>query len=307
MCLGVGGQRTYLGAPTIPSVGPPGPPPGQGCQPAWPGTPQAEGSPVTAVSSASFFPLCWLLPTQHCPQASLALLLPQQIPNAHKDWVCALAFVPGRPMLLSACRAGVIKVWNVDNFTPIGEIRGHDSPINAICTNAKHIFTASRWVPGREVCVRSPPLSLAWAGQDGGPRGPCGCPNRLGSRNRPPRCPLASASPPGVLTGGRGAGRCWAPGQDLPTCLQAFPAPPTAAPLWLSSLPSTCVRPQSRLSPAPALVPIQGLPRPLSHRGAPQRGLVFFLRVRPCPFSPLSPSPSPPVCPLCLSTSLPQQ
>ncbi|XP_066235943.1 kinesin-like protein KIF21B isoform X1 [Saccopteryx leptura] len=67
----------------------------------------------------------------------------QQIPNAHKDWVCALAFVPGRPMLLSACRAGVIKVWNVDNFTPIGEIKGHDSPINAICTNGKHIFTAS--------------------------------------------------------------------------------------------------------------------------------------------------------------------
>ncbi|XP_027801453.1 kinesin-like protein KIF21B isoform X1 [Marmota monax] len=67
----------------------------------------------------------------------------QQIPNAHKDWVCALAFVPGRPMLLSACRAGVIKVWNVDNFTPIGEIKGHDSPINAICTNTKHIFTAS--------------------------------------------------------------------------------------------------------------------------------------------------------------------
>lgn len=75
-----------------------------------------------------------------------ALTLPQQIPNAHKDWVCALAFVPGRPMLLSACRAGFIKVWNVDNFTPIGEIKGHDSPINAICTNSKHIFTASRWV-----------------------------------------------------------------------------------------------------------------------------------------------------------------
>lgn len=67
----------------------------------------------------------------------------QQIPNAHKDWVCALAFVPGRPMLLSACRAGVIKVWNVDNFSPLGEIKGHDSPINAVCTNAKHIFTAS--------------------------------------------------------------------------------------------------------------------------------------------------------------------
>ncbi|NXP92667.1 KI21B protein, partial [Passerina amoena] len=67
----------------------------------------------------------------------------QQIPNAHKDWVCALAFIPGRPMVLSACRGGVIKVWNVDTFTPVGEIKGHDSPINAICTNSKHIFTAS--------------------------------------------------------------------------------------------------------------------------------------------------------------------
>ncbi|XP_051957385.1 kinesin-like protein KIF21B [Xyrauchen texanus] len=67
----------------------------------------------------------------------------QQIPNAHKDWVCALAFVPGRPMLLSACRAGMLKVWNVDNFTPIGEIKGHDNTINAICTNSKQIFTAS--------------------------------------------------------------------------------------------------------------------------------------------------------------------
>ncbi|KAG7238350.1 hypothetical protein INR49_031066 [Caranx melampygus] len=70
--------------------------------------------------------------------------LTQQIPNAHKDWVCALAYVPGRPMLLSACRGGMLKVWNVDNFTPIGEVRGHDSPINAICTNSRQIFTASR-------------------------------------------------------------------------------------------------------------------------------------------------------------------
>uniref|UniRef100_A0AAX7TND9 Kinesin motor domain-containing protein n=1 Tax=Astatotilapia calliptera TaxID=8154 RepID=A0AAX7TND9_ASTCA len=67
--------------------------------------------------------------------------LTQQIPNAHKDWVCALAYVPGRPMLLSGCRGGMLKVWNVDNFTPIGEIRGHESPINAICTNSRQIFT----------------------------------------------------------------------------------------------------------------------------------------------------------------------
>uniref|UniRef100_A0A8C3RRL2 Kinesin-like protein KIF21B n=1 Tax=Chelydra serpentina TaxID=8475 RepID=A0A8C3RRL2_CHESE len=85
----------------------------------------------------------------------------QQIPNAHKDWVCALAFVPGRPMLLSACRGGVVKVWNVENFTPVGEIKGHDSPINAICTNSKHIFTASSdcrvklwtYVPGLTPCL----------------------------------------------------------------------------------------------------------------------------------------------------------
>ncbi|XP_062996831.1 kinesin-like protein KIF21B [Elgaria multicarinata webbii] len=85
----------------------------------------------------------------------------QQIPNAHKDWVCALAFVPSRPMLLSACRGGSVKVWNVDNFTPVGEIKGHDSPINAICTNSKHIFTASsdcrvklwNYVPGLTPCL----------------------------------------------------------------------------------------------------------------------------------------------------------
>ncbi|XP_058860690.1 kinesin-like protein KIF21B isoform X2 [Acipenser ruthenus] len=85
----------------------------------------------------------------------------QQIPNAHKDWVSALAYVPGRPMLLSGCRGGMLKVWNVDNFTPIGEIKGHDSPINAICTNSKQIFTASsdcrvklwNYVPGLTPCL----------------------------------------------------------------------------------------------------------------------------------------------------------
>uniref|UniRef100_A0A8C5NT42 Kinesin family member 21B n=1 Tax=Junco hyemalis TaxID=40217 RepID=A0A8C5NT42_JUNHY len=100
----------------------------------------------------------------------------QQIPNAHKDWVCALAFIPGRPMVLSACRGGVIKVWNVDNFTPVGEIKGHDSPINAICTNSKHIFTASsdcrvklwNYVPGLTPCL--PRRVLAIKG-----RNPCSC------------------------------------------------------------------------------------------------------------------------------------
>ncbi|XP_051932196.1 kinesin-like protein KIF21B isoform X2 [Hippocampus zosterae] len=87
--------------------------------------------------------------------------LSQQIPIAHKDWVCALAYVPGRPLLLSGCRGGMLKVWNVDNFTPIGEVKGHDSPINAICTNSRQIFTASsdcrvklwNYVPGLTPCL----------------------------------------------------------------------------------------------------------------------------------------------------------
>ncbi|KAF4793877.1 Kinesin-like protein KIF21A [Turdus rufiventris] len=67
----------------------------------------------------------------------------QQVPNAHKDWVCALGLVPGVPVLLSGCRGGTLKLWNVDTFAPIGEMKGHDSPINAICTNSSQIFTAS--------------------------------------------------------------------------------------------------------------------------------------------------------------------
>ncbi|XP_075713357.1 kinesin-like protein KIF21A isoform X3 [Rhinoderma darwinii] len=66
-----------------------------------------------------------------------------QVPNAHKDWVCALGIVPSRPIVLSGCRGGILKLWNVDTFMPIGEVKGHDSPINAICTNATNIFTAS--------------------------------------------------------------------------------------------------------------------------------------------------------------------
>uniref|UniRef100_A0A8B9EW45 Kinesin-like protein KIF21A n=1 Tax=Amazona collaria TaxID=241587 RepID=A0A8B9EW45_9PSIT len=67
----------------------------------------------------------------------------QQVPNAHKDWVCALGLVPGAPVLLSGCRGGTLKLWNVDTFAPIGETKGHDSPINAICTNSSQIFTAA--------------------------------------------------------------------------------------------------------------------------------------------------------------------
>uniref|UniRef100_A0A8C3WM84 Kinesin-like protein KIF21A n=1 Tax=Catagonus wagneri TaxID=51154 RepID=A0A8C3WM84_9CETA len=67
----------------------------------------------------------------------------QQVPNAHKDWICALGVVPGHPVLLSGCRGGILKLWNMDNFVPVGEMKGHDSPINAICVNSTHTFTAA--------------------------------------------------------------------------------------------------------------------------------------------------------------------
>ncbi|XP_048409691.1 kinesin-like protein KIF21A isoform X1 [Stegostoma tigrinum] len=80
----------------------------------------------------------------------------QQVPNAHKDWVCALGILPGRSVLLSGCRGGILKLWNVDNFAPLGEMRGHDSPINAICTNSTHVFTASDDQTVRIWSVRRP-------------------------------------------------------------------------------------------------------------------------------------------------------
>ncbi|KAM4572802.1 kinesin-like protein KIF21A isoform 6-T6 [Odontesthes bonariensis] len=67
----------------------------------------------------------------------------QQVPNAHRDWVCALGVVPGSPALLSGCRGGVLKLWHTDTLGTLGELKGHESPINSIAANSSHLFTAS--------------------------------------------------------------------------------------------------------------------------------------------------------------------
>ncbi|XP_061750429.1 kinesin-like protein KIF21A isoform X2 [Nerophis ophidion] len=67
----------------------------------------------------------------------------QQVPNAHRDWVCALGLVPGSPALLSGCRGGVLKLWHTDSLATLGELKGHDSPINGIAANSGLSFTAS--------------------------------------------------------------------------------------------------------------------------------------------------------------------
>ncbi|XP_030645550.1 kinesin-like protein KIF21A isoform X2 [Chanos chanos] len=67
----------------------------------------------------------------------------QQVMNAHTDWVSALAIVPGCSAVVSGCRGGLLKFWHADTLRPLGELRGHDSPVNSISTNSSHLFTAS--------------------------------------------------------------------------------------------------------------------------------------------------------------------
>ncbi|XP_078333435.1 kinesin-like protein KIF21A isoform X4 [Crassostrea virginica] len=69
--------------------------------------------------------------------------LKYSINSAHKDWVCALKFMPANNVLFSGCRGGFLKLWNIENCNQLGEIRAHTSPINAIAANSAAIFTAS--------------------------------------------------------------------------------------------------------------------------------------------------------------------
>ncbi|XP_020494416.1 kinesin-like protein KIF21A isoform X2 [Labrus bergylta] len=63
--------------------------------------------------------------------------------NAQADWVSALGVVPGHPVLLSGCRGGLLRLWHTDSLTTLGEVQGHDSPINGLATNSGQLFTAS--------------------------------------------------------------------------------------------------------------------------------------------------------------------
>ncbi|KAM7378053.1 hypothetical protein PAMA_013111 [Pampus argenteus] len=63
--------------------------------------------------------------------------------SAQADWVSALGVVPGSPVLLSGCRGGLLRLWHADSLAPLGEVRGHDSPINGLATNSSQLFTAS--------------------------------------------------------------------------------------------------------------------------------------------------------------------
>ncbi|KAG5450076.1 Kinesin-like protein kif21a [Clonorchis sinensis] len=63
--------------------------------------------------------------------------------QAHKDWIEGLAITTDGMNLVSGCRAGTLKLWNVEDCTCLGEVpNAHDGAINAIRTHGDRIFTA---------------------------------------------------------------------------------------------------------------------------------------------------------------------
>ncbi|KAM8882901.1 kinesin-like protein KIF21A [Synchiropus picturatus] len=66
-----------------------------------------------------------------------------QSASAHMDWTSGLGLVPGSPVLLGGCRDGLLRLWHADSLAPLGEVSGHDSPINSLVTNSSQLFTAS--------------------------------------------------------------------------------------------------------------------------------------------------------------------
>jgi len=73
------------------------------------------------------------------------IVIVQMINKAHDDWVTGLVLIPGSNHLLSCCRGGLLKVWNIDNCLLVGDIHAHHSPINALAANSQLLFAASKY------------------------------------------------------------------------------------------------------------------------------------------------------------------
>ncbi|XP_044588252.1 kinesin-like protein KIF21A isoform X6 [Cotesia glomerata] len=74
--------------------------------------------------------------------------LVQSINNAHKDWILGLCTINAGSVMISGCRGGILRFWSVSRESTgecnlLGEVRAHESAINAVVTNQQHIFTAS--------------------------------------------------------------------------------------------------------------------------------------------------------------------
>ncbi|XP_043793336.1 kinesin-like protein KIF21A isoform X1 [Apis laboriosa] len=73
--------------------------------------------------------------------------LVQSLNNAHKDWILGLCMINNGSVMISGCRGGVLKAWSIPKdqaeCIPIGEVKAHNTAINAVITNQQHVFTAS--------------------------------------------------------------------------------------------------------------------------------------------------------------------
>eukprot|EP00117_Sycon_ciliatum_P027246 scpid25067/ scgid22182/ Kinesin-like protein KIF21A len=75
--------------------------------------------------------------------------LRQSVNGAHNAWVCALLKVQSSSaggqsgVLVSGCRSGMVKLWQLGTCAPNGEIAAHKQPINAMAANDGQLFTAS--------------------------------------------------------------------------------------------------------------------------------------------------------------------
>lgn len=69
--------------------------------------------------------------------------LKQSLNNAHKGWVSGMAIYGD--VLLSSCRGGVIRLWNIKTCDALAEMRT-DTSINDIVTSENRVFTASKYV-----------------------------------------------------------------------------------------------------------------------------------------------------------------
>uniref|UniRef100_A0A671SFI9 Kinesin-like protein KIF21A n=1 Tax=Sinocyclocheilus anshuiensis TaxID=1608454 RepID=A0A671SFI9_9TELE len=78
--------------------------------------------------------------------------LQEQVEQAHSDLLSSLAVVPGSSAVMSGCKSGLLKFWHTDMLRALGEIRGHDSSVNDICTNSSQLFTASD-IPNLNPCT----------------------------------------------------------------------------------------------------------------------------------------------------------
>jgi len=66
-------------------------------------------------------------------------------PNHHSDWVTCVRFSPNveDPVMVSAGRDKVVKVWDMANFTSKHNLKGHASYINAVTVSPDGSLCAS--------------------------------------------------------------------------------------------------------------------------------------------------------------------